>query len=646
MRASATAAPPTCSQLLASDPYAFPLLSGDGQRYTKFSSETLVSESLATGGATNSIALVNQSEYLVAHDARRVAVRSATAASLVDIVSGASVPLDASLTLGSFSANGEYLTAFSAGTPAIYRVYSATSGISADETTLIPSGTVVFAGVSDDGRFILVSNGESRLVDRVLRTVSNLGQYVPLGLSRDGSSAYLSDPATGTVVRWDRSTGSRTTTATGVGGVRMLGSGPWFVADTSGPRIIHNASTGSRFRFGAEKIDTDRIAIRDISDDGTLVLNTSFPPGSEVRLTRSDTPGTFARDRRMEFPRGATFVHEVEGNLPEGTTASVRGIDVPTQWTSRPDTVVRRDVLSFTGEISSSAPLGDAPVSFRTPSGCQSYFRESIGSIGFDLTPKVVDWRFHSNAVVHPGETTTGTFETSAEHDMFPIAASGAVTARQIRQTIFDQTIGSSNEFTAEPDAILGFRSVTFQPVYPSPPVVTSTYTFPNALLVRSWAGEFHSVVPRRIVDTRSPLGGHTGPLGPGEMASFAVLGRGGVPPSGVAAVILNTTVAAPTEDGYLTVFPAGSTRPTASNVNFRAGQAVPNLVTVGVESDGAVAIFNSAGNTDVVVDVVGWYSSRDNRIRGSAFAPRTPQRPACSPFGFRNLGSERVPLP
>jgi hypothetical protein len=622
---AATVAPPTCSQLLATDPYSSPLLSGDGQRYTKFSNGRLVSESLATGGAVSSIAIVDQSEYLIAHDARRVAVRSATTASIVDIVSGASVPLDSALTLGAFSANGEFLTAFSAGTPSIYRVYTATTGSSSDETALMPVGTVVFAGVSDDGRFLLVSNGESRLIDRVLRRVSNLGAYVPLGLSRDGSSAYLADPATSTVVRWDRSTGSLTTTATAVGDVRMLGSGPWFVAETSGPRIVYNAETGSRLRFGAEKIDTDRLVIRDISDDGLLVLNTSIP-GSEVRLTRADIPGTFARDRRMEFPRGATFVHQVEGNLPEGTVASVRGFDVPTQWASKPDDIGRRDVLSFSGEILPSAPLGDAPVSFRAPNGCRSDFRESIGSIGLDVTPKVVDWRFEPHAVLHPGETTTGWFSTQAEHDMFPIAASAGVTAKQIRQTVVDQTILSSNEFTAEPGAALGFRSVTFQPVYPSPPTVTSSYTFPNALLVRSWSGEFHPVVPQRIVDTRSALG-HAGPLGPGETASFGVVGHGGVPMSGVAAVIVNATVDAPTEDGFLSAFPSGSARPTASNLNFRAGQSVPNLVTVGVGPDGGIALFNTTGSADVILDVVGWYSSGDNRTRGSAFAPVTPQR-------------------
>jgi hypothetical protein len=641
-RAAATAGPPACSHLLTTDPYSSPLLSGDGQRYTKFSSGRLVSESLAAGGAVSSIAIVDQSEYLVAHDAKRVAVRSATAASIVDIVSGAGVALDPSLTLGTFSANGEFLTAFSAGTPAMYRVYTATSGFSSDETALMPAGTVVFAGVSDDGRFLLVSNGQSRLVDRVLRTVSNLGPYLPLGLSRDGSSAYLADPASETVVRWDRSTGLRTTTATGVGGVHVLGSGPWFVAETSEPRIVYNAKTGSRFRFGAEKIDTDRLAIQDISDDGLFVLNTSIP-GSEVRVTRADTPGTFARDRRMEFPRGATFVHQVEGNLPEGTIASVRGVDSPTQWTSRPDDIVRRDVLSFSGEIPPSAPLGDAPVSFRTPTGCQSNFRESIGSLGLDLTPKVVDWRFSSNAVIHPGETTTGTFQTSAVHDMFPIAASGDVTAKQARQTVVDQTIFSANEFTAKPDATLGFRSVTFQPVYPSAPAVTSTYTFRKALLVRSWAGEFHSVAPQRIVDTRSTLGGHPGPLGPGETASFAVLGRGGVPATGVAAIVVNTTVASPTEDAFLTVFPGGAARPTTSNLNFRAGRDVPNLVTVGVGSDGAVAMFNSSGSADVILDVVGWYGSGDTRTRGSAFVPHTPERLADTRSGRVPLGPAGV---
>ena len=49
--------------------------------------------------------------------------------------------------------------------------------------------------------------------------------------------------------------------------------------------------------------------------------------------------------------------------------------------------------------------------------------------------------------------------------------------------------------------------------------------------------------------------------------------GRGGLPATGVGAVVLNVTATGPTAQGYLTVYPTGGTRPTASNLNFMPGE-------------------------------------------------------------------------
>jgi len=87
------------------------------------------------------------------------------------------------------------------------------------------------------------------------------------------------------------------------------------------------------------------------------------------------------------------------------------------------------------------------------------------------------------------------------------------------------------------------------------------------------------------------------------------VLNRGGVPASGVGAVALNVTVAGATAAGYVTAWPTGSGRPLASNLNFVPGQLVPNMVIARVGSGGKVSLFNSSGNTQLVVDVVGWFA-------------------------------------
>ena len=87
------------------------------------------------------------------------------------------------------------------------------------------------------------------------------------------------------------------------------------------------------------------------------------------------------------------------------------------------------------------------------------------------------------------------------------------------------------------------------------------------------------------------------------------VLGISGVPLTGVTAVSLNLTAVGPTAEGYVTVWPCGSTKPGTSNVNFVKDQVVPNAVIAPVDSTGKVCIASSVG-THVVVDINGWFGS------------------------------------
>jgi hypothetical protein len=121
----------------------------------------------------------------------------------------------------------------------------------------------------------------------------------------------------------------------------------------------------------------------------------------------------------------------------------------------------------------------------------------------------------------------------------------------------------------------------------------------------------YFPVNPARILDSRNGTGtpgGAVGQLGTQGTIDLTVVGVGGVPLTGVAAVVLNMTVTeSPGPESYLTVFPAGTARPNTSNLNFVAGQTVPNLVIVRVV-DGKVSIFNNVGSTNVIADVQGWF--------------------------------------
>jgi hypothetical protein len=147
---------------------------------------------------------------------------------------------------------------------------------------------------------------------------------------------------------------------------------------------------------------------------------------------------------------------------------------------------------------------------------------------------------------------------------------------------------------------------------------------------VAGTAGLFNPLVPARILDTRpgsgQPHAGQTMTIG--SSLDLQVTGVGGVPGAAVAAVVLNVTVTAPTDAGFLTVFPTGVARPLASNLNFVPGQTVPNLVIAAVGTAGTVQIFNSAGNVDVIADVVGWFTDgTDPAATGSLFSGLTPAR-------------------
>ncbi len=114
---------------------------------------------------------------------------------------------------------------------------------------------------------------------------------------------------------------------------------------------------------------------------------------------------------------------------------------------------------------------------------------------------------------------------------------------------------------------------------------------------------------PDRLLDTRNGIGGFTGKIGAGQTIDLQVAGLGGV--SGdPEAVALNVTATAPTTTSYLTLWPSGETRPNASSVNMAAGQTVPNMVLARLGSNGKISIFNNAGATHVIVDVLGCFDT------------------------------------
>ena len=101
-------------------------------------------------------------------------------------------------------------------------------------------------------------------------------------------------------------------------------------------------------------------------------------------------------------------------------------------------------------------------------------------------------------------------------------------------------------------------------------------------------------VTPTRIADSSKNLQ-VSGSVPASGTTRIQVAGRGGVPSNGIAAAILNVTVADPQAAGYLTAWPSGLPRRGTSSLNFAASTNVANSIVVPVGTDGAVQVFNGS---------------------------------------------------
>jgi hypothetical protein len=113
-----------------------------------------------------------------------------------------------------------------------------------------------------------------------------------------------------------------------------------------------------------------------------------------------------------------------------------------------------------------------------------------------------------------------------------------------------------------------------------------------------------------RVVDTRTgAAGNHRGAVRGGHGISAAIAGRGGVPSSGVASVVVTITALSPTAGGGIVGYVGA--RPSTTNVQFAKGHAATDTAILPLSS-GRVSLFNTAtsGSVQIVVDVSGYYRS------------------------------------
>jgi|GEM_PF-5512426 len=131
--------------------------------------------------------------------------------------------------------------------------------------------------------------------------------------------------------------------------------------------------------------------------------------------------------------------------------------------------------------------------------------------------------------------------------------------------------------------------------------------TSPTTAAATGPAGTFKALTPARILDTRTGNGAPKVALAAHHALTLQVTGRGGIPNTAASAT-LTLTATSPTAAGSLTVHPAGTPTPNASNLNFTRGATVANLVIAALPATGKITIDNnSTGTINLIADTAGY---------------------------------------
>ena len=148
-------------------------------------------------------------------------------------------------------------------------------------------------------------------------------------------------------------------------------------------------------------------------------------------------------------------------------------------------------------------------------------------------------------------------------------------------------------------------------------------------------AAGYTTTSPTRVLDTRNGTGGVSKPLTSTTPIKLKVAGNGPIP-ANVTAVAVNLTLTNSSGGGNVVAYPDGTAQPTASNLNYSAGQTVANAAIVPV-TDGYIDLAKQgSGSVAMIVDVEGYFTPGG----AGAYVPTTPTRL----FDSRKISNGKLP--
>jgi hypothetical protein len=151
-------------------------------------------------------------------------------------------------------------------------------------------------------------------------------------------------------------------------------------------------------------------------------------------------------------------------------------------------------------------------------------------------------------------------------------------------------------------------------------------------------AGEFHSITPIRMCDTRANhhtvcAGATNQPLPARTWRKVVLSGTGSIPATGATAAVFNLTGTQGTLSTFLAVQPPNPSdlcptgSPGSSNLNPKAGGSLPNRVISPLGPANDICVYNAAGSIEFIVDVDGWFGNGSESPPGTLFYSVPPTR-------------------
>lgn len=329
------------------------------------------------------------------------------------------------------------------------------------------------------------------------------------------------------------------------------------------------------------------------------LAHASFPSSAAFGFAPNTAGGTGAVGAAPPYAAGSTptvylrapFEQTEPFNGSDDTTVDLKVV-VPAGWTSPTCGAARKQINS--AATNNTNQPGDVVAGWTC---------EVVTENG----RQVLHW--HGPQVAAPA-----TFVDSAQFFVFSVTAPSPLV-----QTTYNGT-GGTEGFIADQQYASG-ETVHWIPnaAFPGNPPPGSASSVAGGLartVAAAVFGGYHPLAPARVLDTRFGTG-LSGRFDPGQTRELSVTGAGGVP-ADASAVVLNVTVEGGTAASHLTVWPTGQTQPTASNLNWAAGETRPNAVKVKVGTGGKVSIRNNSGTVHVIADVFGHYAASGDLFTGA----------------------------